>query len=344
MLIFHISYVKRLFLRYYLIMSIHQPQFGPENTGKIESNAEITSQILAEATTIQIRPEDRNRNGQLLVFPGGPVSNLPEKLWRIVRTKTFREWFGDWQNPPVKSFKTAKGSIYSYDSEGKTSRYKTATSEQHERQDLTVFVNLSLDEEQDYLQAYRGAEELKAKVYVVERQADDSPKILRDISQVVNPDRVYLAIVKNITITQLKKASTRPVKGWNSFDTRQYMQDGQTFTERHLGNKVVEVEYDTSHISKVLDNNGEPLVLGNGDDSISFVRMKNPFDTNAEYVTNWMKQNNLETDPRRFDRFMEYLKSQGYDGLIVGGRPARDSITGKPGCDESQILRLKQSK
>jgi hypothetical protein len=55
-------------------MSIHQPQFGPENTRKIESNAEITSQILAEATTIQIRPEDRNRNGQLLVFPGGPVS------------------------------------------------------------------------------------------------------------------------------------------------------------------------------------------------------------------------------------------------------------------------------
>jgi len=306
----------------------------------MENVDEVTKEILAEAETIQIRPEDKNEKGQLLVFPGGPVSNLPEKQWKIARTKKFKEWFGDWENPPVKSFKTAQGSIYSYDAEGKTRRFKTATGEQFERQDLTVFVNLSLDEEQDYLQAYRGEGESKAKVYVVKRQADDSPKILRDVSQVNNPDRIYLAIVKDNKITQLKKASLRPVKEWNSFDTRQFKQDGQTMTERHLGNKVIDIEYDASQLSKVLDKNGEPLILGNEDGSTSFVNMKNPFDTDTEYVKNWMKQNNLETDPGRFDKFMDYLKSKGYDGLMVGGRPARDSSTGKYGCDESQILRI----
>ena len=309
---------------------------------KPESVGEITKEILTEIETVQIRPEDKNEKGQLLVFPGGPVSNLPERQWKMARTKQFKEWFGDWENPPTKSFKTGQGSIYTYDTEGKTTRFKTATGEKHERQDITVFVNLSLDEEQDYLNAYRGEGDpnQKAKVYVVERQEDDSPKILRDVSQVSNPDRVYLAIVKDNKMTQLKKASLRPVKGWNSFDTRQFKKDGETNTERHLGNKVVDIEYDTSELSKALDKNGEPLVLDNEDGTTSFVRMKNPFDTNAEYVKNWMEQNKLATDPKRFDKFMDYLKSQGYDGLMVGGRPARDSATGKYGCDESQILRI----
>jgi len=312
---------------------------------KPESAGEITKEILSEAEKVQIRPEDKNEKGQLLVFPGGPVSNLPERQWKMARTKKFREWFGDWESLPAKSFKTAQGSIYTYDAEGKTTRFKTATGEQHERQDMTVFVNLSVDEEQDFLHAYRveGESNRKAGVYVVEQKADDSAKILGDVSQVTNPDKIYLAIVKDNKITQLKKASLRPTNGWNSFDTRQFEKNGEALLEVHLGNKVVEIEYDTSKVSKVLDKNGEPLVLGNDDGTTSFVRMKNPFDTNAKYIKNWMEQNKLTADLKRFDKFMDYLKSQGYDGLMVGGRPARDSATGKYGCDELQILRTGSS-
>ncbi|HVA10750.1 MAG TPA: hypothetical protein VNG32_01110 [Candidatus Dormibacteraeota bacterium] len=149
---------------------------------------------------------------------------------------------GETPGQPV-AFKTAQGSVYKYDDEGKTTRFKTATGEQKERQDITVFVPLTLEEEQDYLEAYQGDFVSTQKIYVVERQPDDSARIVRDIGQVTNPDEIYLAITEDGQIVKNNKASVAPVVGANVFDTRQFRQDGQTFTERHLGNKVAEIAY-----------------------------------------------------------------------------------------------------
>lgn len=47
----------------------------------------------------------RNAEGKLLVRPGGPVSNLTERQYAQVRTKAFKDWFGDWENDPENAFK-----------------------------------------------------------------------------------------------------------------------------------------------------------------------------------------------------------------------------------------------
>jgi hypothetical protein len=141
------------------------------------------------------------------------------------------------------AFRTAQGSVYRYDDEGKTTRYKTASGEKKERQDITVFVPLTLEEEQDYLEAYNPALQGKKKVYVLERQPDDSAKIVRDVAQVTNPESVYLGIVENGQIVKTNHASLEPIVGSSVFDTKQFKQAGQTFTERHLGNKVTEIAY-----------------------------------------------------------------------------------------------------
>lgn len=148
----------------------------------------------------------------------------------------------------VRSFKTAKGSVYTYDQDGKTTRFKTATGEAQARQDMTVFVDLTPDEDQEFLHAYHHVreEDKDSKVYVLERQPDDTPKILRDISEAQNPDRIYLGIIKNGVVTSSKKASVKPVIGYQVFDTRQFRKNGQTITERHLGNKVVDIQYENS--------------------------------------------------------------------------------------------------
>jgi hypothetical protein len=145
----------------------------------------------------------------------------------------------------IKSFRTAKGSVYTYDEDGKTTRFKTATGEQNTKQDITVFADLTPEEEQEFLHAYRhvNPEDRDSKVYVLERQPDNTPKILRDISEVKDPDRIYLGIIKNGVITTAKEASLQPFLGANVFDTRQYKDArGQTMTERHLGNKVVDIQ------------------------------------------------------------------------------------------------------
>ena len=53
-------------------------------------------QILAEA------PRDNNGN---LLAPNGKVSNLTEKQYIQVRTKAFKDWFGDWENDPENASK-----------------------------------------------------------------------------------------------------------------------------------------------------------------------------------------------------------------------------------------------
>ncbi|MGH7157240.1 MAG: hypothetical protein ACREGG_03985 [Candidatus Saccharimonadales bacterium] len=146
----------------------------------------------------------------------------------------------------VAGFRTAKGSIYTYGPEGKTTRFKTAAGEQQERQDITVFSPLTIEEEQDYLLAYRSEDrDGKTKVYVVERQPDDSARIVRDVTEVKDPDRVYLTIVKDGQIVKNNKAFLQPVVGYSVFDTRHFQENGQPMTERHLGNKVTEIIYDS---------------------------------------------------------------------------------------------------
>lgn len=46
----------------------------------------------------------RNSKGKLLA-PNDKPSNLPERLYAIVRTKEFKDWFGDWQNDPEHASK-----------------------------------------------------------------------------------------------------------------------------------------------------------------------------------------------------------------------------------------------
>lgn len=90
------------------------PKFNPEQISPLGNQAEegaehkpnmveLVGTILKEAEDIEIKPEDRNENGDLLVSPEGSISDLGkqnELYWRIVRTKSFKDFFGDWQNTP----------------------------------------------------------------------------------------------------------------------------------------------------------------------------------------------------------------------------------------------------
>ena len=68
-------------------------QTNDENT--VESNEEL--QYTTEMQNI-LDNASRNEQGQLLA-PNGKVSNLTERQYAQVRTKAFKEWFGDWENP-----------------------------------------------------------------------------------------------------------------------------------------------------------------------------------------------------------------------------------------------------
>jgi hypothetical protein len=142
------------------------------------------------------------------------------------------------------SFKTSKGSVYTYDEDGKTTRYKTATGEQNVRQDLTIFADLSPEENEDYLLAFHSPDR-NYKVAAVEVQDDMRPRRLTDVAQVKNPDRVYLSVLYGPKTLQAKKAELQPFPGANVFDTRQFTdENGQLMTESHIGHKVTDITYE----------------------------------------------------------------------------------------------------
>lgn len=76
---------------------------GPTTAEVTNPEQNLQTRIQNEAEQIVIGPNYRNEKGQLLVRPDGPTSMLPEQEWKIARTKAFKEWFGDWENPDKKS-------------------------------------------------------------------------------------------------------------------------------------------------------------------------------------------------------------------------------------------------
>lgn len=77
-------------------MEFEKPPLNNENSSqkeKVSKTELLEQQIFEQSKLVEIRPEDRNLEGKLLAYPEGPISNLNEQEWKIVRTEAFKEWF-----------------------------------------------------------------------------------------------------------------------------------------------------------------------------------------------------------------------------------------------------------
>ena len=75
---------------------LSDPNYKQTTKGKETTYSTEEKKILKSAP--------RNTEGKLLA-PNGEVSNLTEKQYAQVRTKAFKEWFGDWENNPKEASK-----------------------------------------------------------------------------------------------------------------------------------------------------------------------------------------------------------------------------------------------
>ena len=141
------------------------------------------------------------------------------------------------------SFVTEKGSTYKYDDKGRTSRFKTKTGEQHEAQDITVFLDLSDKESRYVLDAiFTENPELKKKIHIAERSENGESKIVKNFANVNDPRNLYMVILdKEGKIVGSKKASLKPTIGYTVFDMRHFKNGDNWEAERHLGHKVIEI-------------------------------------------------------------------------------------------------------
>lgn len=89
------------------------------------SNVSAKQNVLSEEEQEILNNAPRDSQGRLLA-PNGKVSNLTEKQYAQVRTKAFKDWFGDWENNPSQASKVVDENgeplvVYHYtDNEGLT--------------------------------------------------------------------------------------------------------------------------------------------------------------------------------------------------------------------------------
>ncbi len=85
-----------------------------KNVSELEKDTEaeymlqLSQKMLEEVKVLEIEESDRDKEGNLLVHPEGPISNLgrqSELYWRMARTETFKSFFGDWEHDPRSSSK-----------------------------------------------------------------------------------------------------------------------------------------------------------------------------------------------------------------------------------------------
>ena len=151
----------------------------------------------------------------------------------------------------VESFTTDHGPVYSYDKDGHVSGTKMAKEmlqtklEAQEKTDITVFLDLNPKDFEVVSKVVKARDKKSGEqLYVVEKQPDGTSKIVRNIYEIIDPDELYLAIVKNNGIAGWSKATLIPTEGYNHFGYRSYeYRDGERLTERTLGGKVTEIIY-----------------------------------------------------------------------------------------------------
>ena len=85
----------------YIPFSPYQLKSATDNNGSFDSgNPDITFALSPEERLIT---EQAKADGTWLQAPNGQPSLLGPKLWATVRTRAFRDWFGDWLHAPEQS-------------------------------------------------------------------------------------------------------------------------------------------------------------------------------------------------------------------------------------------------
>lgn len=85
----------------YIPFSPYQLKSATDNNGSFDSgNPDITFALSPEERLIT---EQAKADGTWLQAPNGQPSLLEPKLWATVRTRAFRDWFGDWLHTPEQS-------------------------------------------------------------------------------------------------------------------------------------------------------------------------------------------------------------------------------------------------
>lgn len=90
-------------------VKVGDPEKGVIKTPQLEEAIKrgllVDNSLLEDTSEIESIIEEAKANGTYMKASNGNPTNLTERQWAQVRTKSFKDWFGDWENDPENASK-----------------------------------------------------------------------------------------------------------------------------------------------------------------------------------------------------------------------------------------------
>ena len=250
------------------------------------SNAPAKQSVLTEEEQRILKSAPRNSKGQLLA-PNGNPTNLTERQWLQVRTKAFKRWFGDWEKvAPKTTFK--KGDTISIgDSNFTVSRVKKDSnynvpivyvkeSLQTRKGGFIPSLNAVIVSEINTDEETIKHELIHSKEYSIDTSSLNT--LYEKVKQIITEDSFIDGVVTNnfrkniheFIADALTKSTFR-----NALKKEGILDEVETTI-----NNVIE-KTPNDDVSKVVDENGEPLVVYHNSNTDINIFDKNKIGTNG---------------------------------------------------------------
>ena len=261
-----INYANQLFLNDENFLKTNIELLPTTELNSKESNINKNNKPLTKEEQEILNKAPRNSKGKLLVRPGGPVSNLTERQYAQVRTKAFKNWFGDWEKGLTiqqddKSYYRGQYEEPIIDKNGNLI-LKGRKDPLYEKAGYNIEKGVSATTDMISANEYGTNQKYAYEADIEDKygELDQSWEKEQKLNEVAEHGYYLIQFPKNITNQIINEAGEVKIVGDIVIPKGQYIIE-------HITDKGTEVlAVSNNNASKVVDKNGEPLVVYHGTD------------------------------------------------------------------------------
>lgn len=292
-----------------------EPMFGDGITSNKELLEEMYD-ILSKA------PRDKNGN---LLAPNGKKSNLTERQYAQVRTKAFKDWFGDWENNPENASKVV-------DENGEPLVVWHSGMSEIKDNILRNKVITTINKEEEWI-TNKSIEDYIKEGYIISEEDIAKYNEGKDV-EITKPNAIYASSERDVSNSYTKKSyeasiefddevedrAEQRAEDWGNEEYYLYLDFLKTTRDKELASKMTDEEMLKRHPEgkeKYISPNNpyEYKDIPIGTELAIFSAIKNPLIVDA-HESNWNDISfNGEIHTTR--TLEKYARNNGYDGIIV---------------------------
>ena len=265
-----------------------------------------------------------DKNGNILA-PNGKPSNLDERQWVHVRTKAFKDWFGDWENNPSEASKVV-------DENGEPLVVWHSGMSEIEDNIFRNKVITTINKAEEWV-TDKNIEDYIKEGYIISKEDITKYNEGKDV-EITKPNAIYASSERDVSNSYTKKSyeasiefdeevedrAEQRAEDWGNEEYYLYLDFLKTTRDKELASKMTDEEMLKRHpegkeeyISPTNPYKYQDTPIGT--ELALFSAIKNPLIVDA-HKSNWNDISfNGETHTTR--TLEKYARNNGYDGIIV---------------------------